>query len=144
MAGESAVDERRYVTLRPDPDSSQEDKMAADELKSALQDANEVDLTVTGRTSGNETSRPIWFVIEGDKLLLLPVSGSKSSWYRNIRKTPTIGLRADGAEYRTDAKPTEDAGVVDHVAEAFSAKYGADRVKEYYPNVDAAVEVSLT
>jgi hypothetical protein len=33
---------------------------------------------------------------------------------------------------------------VQHVAEAFGAKYGADRVKEYYPNLDAAVEVPLS
>jgi len=144
LAAESAVDERRYDTLGADPDSSQEETMGSDELKSALQDANEVDLTVTGRKSGNETSRPIWFVIEGDKLLLLPVGGTDSNWYRNVAKTPTIGLTADGAELRTDAEPTEDPATVEHVAEAFSAKYGADRVKEYYPNLNAAVEVPLT
>ena len=118
--------------------------MAGEELKSALQDANEVDLTVTGRKTGNESSRPIWFVVEGDKLLLLPVGGTDSNWYRNLQKTPTIGLRADGAELRTDAEPTEDPGVVDHVAHVFGEKYGADRVKEYYPNLNAAVEVPLT
>ena len=117
--------------------------MGAQELKNALQDANEVDLTTTGRKSGNESSRPIWFVEEGEKLLLLPVSGSESNWYRNLPKTPTIGLTADGAELRAEAKPTEDSTAVDHVVEAFSAKYGADRVKEYYPGVDAAVEVPL-
>ncbi len=118
--------------------------MTGEELKSALQDANEVDLTVTGRKTGNESSRPIWFVLEGDKLLLLPVSGTDSNWYRNVQKTPAIGLRADGAELRTDAEPTEDPGVVDHVAQVFGEKYGADRVKEYYPNLNAAVEVPLT
>ena len=43
--------------------------MAADELKSALQDANEVELTVTGRRSGNESTRPIWFVLEDEKVM---------------------------------------------------------------------------
>jgi hypothetical protein len=118
--------------------------MGSDELKSALQDAREVELTVTGRKSGNESSRPIWFVIEGDKLLLLPVGGSASGWYRNIQKTPAIGLRADGAELSTDAEPTEDPGAVQHVAEVFGEKYGADKVREYYPNLNAAVEVPLT
>ena len=47
--------------------------MAADELKSALQDANEVELTVTGRKTGNQSSRPIWFVLEG-------TSSSCSRW----------------------------------------------------------------
>jgi len=143
MAAESAVDERRYVRLRTDPDSSEEEIMGSDELKSALQNANEVDLTVTGRSSGKESSRPVWFVLEGEKLLLLPVGGSDSNWYKNLRKTPVIGLAADGAELQTDAKPIEDAGAVDHVVEAFSAKYGADRVREYYPKRDAAVEVPL-
>jgi hypothetical protein len=118
--------------------------MAADELKSALQDANEVDLTVTGRKSGNETSRPIWFVLEGDKILLLPVGGTNSSWYRNVEKTPTIGLSADDAELTTEAKPTEDPATVGHIAEVFGEKYGADKVKEYYPHMNAAVEVPLT
>jgi hypothetical protein len=118
--------------------------MGSDELKSALQDANEVDLTVTGRKSGNETSRPIWFVHEGDKLLLLPVSGTDSNWYRNVAKTPKIGLRADDAELSTEAEPTEDPATVGHIAEVFGEKYGADKVKEYYPNLNAAVEVPLT
>lgn len=118
--------------------------MATDELKSALQDSNEVELTVTGRKSGQESSRPVWFVLEGDKVLLVPVTGTDSSWYRNIEKTPTVGLRADGAEYSTDAKPTDDPAVVEHAAEVFGEKYGADKVKEYYPNLNAVVEVSLT
>jgi hypothetical protein len=118
--------------------------MAGEDLKTALQDANEVELTVTGRKSGQESSRPIWFVLEEDKLLLLPVGGSEANWYRNIQKTPTIGLRADDAELSTEAEPTEDPSTVGHVAEVFGEKYGADKVKEYYPNLNAAVEVGLT
>ena len=118
--------------------------MAADELKNALQDSNEVELTVTGRKSGNESSRPIWFVLEDDKVLLLPVGGTEASWYRNIQKTPSVGLRADGAELSTEAQATEDPATVGHVAEVFGEKYGADKVKEYYPNLNAAVEVPLT
>jgi hypothetical protein len=118
--------------------------MGAEDLRSALQDANEVELTVTGRKSGNETTRPIWFVFEDDKVLLLPVGGSDANWYRNIQKTPAIRLTADGAEVQVDAEPTEDPATVGHVAELFGEKYGADKVKEYYPNLNAAVEVPLT
>jgi F420H(2)-dependent quinone reductase len=117
--------------------------MGSDELKSALQNASEVELTVTGRKSGRESSRPIWFVEEGDKVLLLPLGGSDNNWYKNLRKTPAIGLAADSAEFHGEAKATEDPSAVDHVVEAFGAKYGADRVKEYYPKADAAVEVPL-
>jgi hypothetical protein len=118
--------------------------MAADELKTALQDANEVDLTVTGRKTGNESTRPVWFVLEPDKVLLVPVTGTDSNWYRNIEKTPTVGLQADGAEYSGGAKPTEDPAVVEHASAVFGEKYGADKVSDYYPNLNAAVEVPLT
>ena len=43
--------------------------MGSDEMKSALRNANEVELIVTGRKSGNQTSRPIWFVEEDDKIV---------------------------------------------------------------------------
>jgi hypothetical protein len=118
--------------------------MGSAELKSALQNANEVKLTVTGRKSGQESTRPIWFVQEDDKVLLLPVGGSGASWFKNVQKTPTIGLAAGGAEFHGESKPTEDPATVDHVVEAFGSKYGADRVKEYYPGADAAVEVPLS
>ena len=87
--------------------------MGSDEMKSALRNANEVELLVTGRKSGNQTSRPIWFVEEDDKILLLPVTGSDSNWYRNIRANPEIRLAADGADYAAQAELVEDPGAVD-------------------------------
>jgi deazaflavin-dependent oxidoreductase (nitroreductase family) len=118
--------------------------MNASELRNALQDKNEVNLTVTGRKSGQESTRPIWFVDDDDRILLLPVSGSKSNWYRNVVKTPEVRLAADGAELRGKAKPIEDAAGVAEVLEKYKAKYSADQVDEYYPNQDAAVEVPLS
>jgi deazaflavin-dependent oxidoreductase (nitroreductase family) len=118
--------------------------MSAGDLKQALQDTNQVELTVTGRKSGRESSRPIWFVEEGDRVFLLPLTGSGSNWYRNIVKTPEIRLAADGAELRATARPIDDEAGVEEVVEKFGAKYGADRVADYYPEVDAAVEVPLS
>ena len=81
--------------------------MGSDQLKSALQNANEVELTVTGRKSGRESSRPLWFVEEGDRLLLLPVTGSDSNWYRNLVKTPGVRLSAEGAAPLLEWRPPE-------------------------------------
>jgi hypothetical protein len=58
-------------------------------------------------------------------------------------KTPEIGLAAGDAELRVTAKPVEDAAAVSDTVEKFGAKYGADRVKEYYPKQDGFVEVPL-
>jgi hypothetical protein len=117
--------------------------VALEDLRNALQNTSEIQLTVTGRVSGRESSRPVWFVEEGDRLLLLPVSGSDSNWYKNIAKTPAVAVAADGAEYRTEAKTIDDPAGVEEVADMFRARYGADRVSAYYPKLDAAVEVPL-
>ena len=118
--------------------------MTAGELRDALNDTNEVDLTVTGRKSGQESTRPIWFVEEGDRLLLLPVTGSDSNWYRNLVKTPAVRLSAEGAEMSGAAKPIKNAPAVEDVVEKFRSKYGADQIAQYYPKQNAAVEVPLS
>jgi hypothetical protein len=82
-------------------------------------------------------------VEEGEKLYLLPVSGSDSNWYRNLLKTPAIGLVADGTEFSTQATPIDDDVKVREVVEKFRGKYGAEQVKAYYSKLDAAVEVPL-
>jgi deazaflavin-dependent oxidoreductase (nitroreductase family) len=117
--------------------------MTASSLKDALRDASEVELTVTGRKSGQESTRPIWFVEDGDRLLLLPIHGTDQSWYRNIVKTPEIRLAGDGADLRVTATTVEDTDAVANTVEKFGEKYGTDRVNEYYPKQDAFVEVPL-
>jgi deazaflavin-dependent oxidoreductase (nitroreductase family) len=117
--------------------------MAFADFDTALNNTSEIELTTTGRVSGRETSRPVWFVRQGDKLYLLPVAGSGSQWYKNLLKTPAIRLSADGATYSTTAHPVTDPGKVEQVVDAFRAKYGERDVAEYYPNPDVAVEVTL-
>ena len=70
--------------------------MARSESKNVLTSTDEIELTVTGRSSGRKTTRPVWFVQEGKSLYLLPVSGSDTEWYKNMLKNPTIMLAADG------------------------------------------------
>ena len=112
-------------------------------FRKALQDTREVEITVTGRTSGREISNPVWFVQEGDKLYLLPVRGSDGDWYRNVVKTPALRLAAEGTEYSTRAAPITDTQRVGDVVERFRAKYGAKDIRAYYSKLDVAVEVAL-
>jgi deazaflavin-dependent oxidoreductase (nitroreductase family) len=117
--------------------------MALEEFKKALKIAGEIELTVTGRISGRKITNPVWFVQEGDKLYLLPVTGSDSDWYKNVLKNPTITLSANGVTWTAEATPINDPTRVQHVVEKFRAKYGADNVKKYYSKFDVAVEVPL-
>src|SRR6266536_2404161 len=85
--------------------NTKEGRMADEEFKKALEASREIELTVTGRTSGREISNPVWFVRDGEKLYLVPVRGSDSDWYKNVLKTPTIRLATEGAELDVTARP---------------------------------------
>jgi hypothetical protein len=45
---------------------------------------------VVGRKSERTISIPVWFVLEGQKLYLLPVHGSATQWYQNVLQNPQI------------------------------------------------------
>jgi deazaflavin-dependent oxidoreductase (nitroreductase family) len=98
---------------------------------------------VIGRKSGRTISVPVWFVLEGEKLYLLPVQGSDTQWYRNVLQNPSIRIdaRGVGAEFR--ATPVTDAKSVKSVIEKFREKYSAKDVKKYYSKFDVAVVVEL-
>jgi deazaflavin-dependent oxidoreductase (nitroreductase family) len=117
--------------------------MAVADFETALDTTTQLDLTATGRVSGRKTSRPVWFVRQGDMLYLLPVSGSDSQWYKNLVKTPSVRLAAAQASVSATARPVTDKRTVTEVVGRFSAKYGAGQVAEYYPDQDVAVEVIL-
>jgi hypothetical protein len=44
------------------------------EFKQARAPTFEIEMSVTGRTSGREIAIPVWFVEQGAKVYLLPVS----------------------------------------------------------------------
>jgi len=116
--------------------------MAQTDFRTALQGAQIIEITVTGRTSGRSLSYPVWFALEGDKLYLIPVRGSDTDWYKNVRKTPTIRLEARGKTFTTSARLLTDQAQIGKVLEKFRDKYGRN-VKSYYPKLDVAVEVPL-
>jgi deazaflavin-dependent oxidoreductase (nitroreductase family) len=117
--------------------------MAHTDFRTGLQNASEIEITVTGRSSGRTHSYPIWFALEGDKLYLIPVKGSDTEWYKNLRKTPTIRLATRGGKTLTaSARLITDEAQLDTILEKFRDKYGRN-VKSYYPKYDVAVEVPL-
>jgi hypothetical protein len=60
--------------------------MAQTDFRTALQGANEIEITVTDRTSCRSLSYPVWFAMDGDKLYLIPVKGSDTDWYKNCAR----------------------------------------------------------
>ena len=112
-------------------------------LKDRLPRYRQIKLSVTGRKSGKMISMPVWFVLEGEKLYLLPVRGSDTQWYRNVLKNPSIRIDARGVEAELRATPITDAKALKSVIEKFRQKYGAKDVKKYYSKFDVAILVKL-
>jgi deazaflavin-dependent oxidoreductase (nitroreductase family) len=112
-------------------------------LKDRLARYRQIKISVIGRKSGQTISIPVWFVLEDQKLYLLPVQGSDSQWYKNVVRNPQIHIDARSAEAGFQAVPVTDAKAVKSVVEKFRGKYGAKDVKKYYSKFDAAVVVEV-
>jgi deazaflavin-dependent oxidoreductase (nitroreductase family) len=114
-----------------------------DTLKDRLTRYRQIKISVIGRKSGQTISIPVWFVLEGEKLYLLPVQGSDTQWYKNVLQNPSVRIDARGAEGGFQAAPITDDKAVKFVVEKFRGKYGAKDVKKYYSKFNVAASVEL-
>ncbi len=123
----------------PEPNRNMESSQA----QKALDASQELRITVTGRRSGRELSTPVWFVREAKTVFLLPVTGSRSQWYKNLKKSRRMKISSGKLSLELAAKPVTDVKRVGSVADKFRKKYGAGDVKKYYSRLDAAIELTL-
>jgi deazaflavin-dependent oxidoreductase (nitroreductase family) len=126
--------------------SARGENMAAQNngLRERLSQSSEITISVTGRKSGRTISNPVWFVLEEDKLYLLPVGGSDTQWYQNVLKNPSMRVKTGSEEAEFKAAPLTDTKQVSSVVEKFRAKYGAGDVKKYYSKFDVAVALHIS
>jgi deazaflavin-dependent oxidoreductase (nitroreductase family) len=117
--------------------------MASNAFDEALDQTREIEITTIGRVTGGPVTFPVWFARSGDSLLLLPLRGSDTGWYRNLLDDPTIQILAGPGEHAATATLISDPAIVEEVVEAFRERYGADDVKAFYPKTDVAVRVPL-
>src|SRR5215831_12535212 len=80
-----------------------------DDLKARLSRYRQITIGVIGRKSGRTISIPVWFVLEGEKLYLLPVQGSDTQWYKNVSENPRLRISARGEEGDFEAAPVTEA-----------------------------------
>jgi len=107
-------------------------------LQEQLSRCREIDLSVIGRKSGRTITTPVWFVLEGETLYLLPAQGSDTQWYKNVLKNPLVSIGARGSESELKTTPITDPKQVAAIVQKFRDKHGND-VKTYYSKFDAAV-----
>jgi deazaflavin-dependent oxidoreductase (nitroreductase family) len=118
--------------------------MAEDKFDRGLKNRRQISITVVGRRSGRTVTLPVWFVSTDDGLLLLPVYGSQTQWYRNLLKNPTITIQAGSQRRTLRARTLRDARAVGKVIREFREKYTPEMIARLYPGpLDAAVKVRL-
>jgi len=117
--------------------------LIAEDFLKALANKRELEITVEGRRTRKTYSTPVWFVDQKNKIYLLPVKGSDTNWYRNIRINPNMTLTVGKKSLQVEAKPINEINRVKDVINMFSAKYGAGEIRKWYTKLDVAVEILL-
>lgn len=67
-------------------------------------------LTTTGRVSGNETTTPLIYGLDGGKPVIVASKGGAPEhpgWYRNLAKHPEVGVQIKGDRFRARARDAE-------------------------------------
>src|SRR5262245_27239033 len=73
----------------------------------ALRDASTLELTTTGRKSGQPRTVKIWFVYD-DRLYVQSGQEGKTDWYRNVLAAPAVMVRIGDREWRGTARAVDD------------------------------------
>jgi len=92
---------------------------ALDRIKSA----STVELATTGRKTGKEHRKPVWFVVEDGRIVVQAGKDGKTDWYQNLKKTPTAVVRQGSYAFRVQAAMVTDPQRVQAVHKLFTAKY---------------------
>jgi deazaflavin-dependent oxidoreductase (nitroreductase family) len=114
-----------------------------DNILTVLKRDREIELTVKGRKSGKPIPRPVWFVVRRTELLLLPVTGKESQWYKNIRQDPRVKISSGRQTLNGRLHAITEKKQVEEVIELFKVKYGPSDIKKYYPNPNVAAAMLL-
>jgi len=109
------------------------------EFLEALKSTSEVELAV--KRSGKWTTRPVWFVVDGTTVYLLPMYGADTKWYKYATANPEVELSVMGNKVRAQARPVLDAQEFADVIDRFQSKYG--ELMRYYRKLDAAIAVPI-
>ena len=88
------------------------------------QEKSTLEITTTGRKSGEPRSTTIWFVVDDKgRLYVQAGSGGKADWYLNLLKTPAVTVQIAELTMTGVAKPIDDLTEVERVHELFRRKY---------------------
>ena len=97
----------------------------------ALRDASTLELTTTGRKSGQPRTVTIWFVVD-DRLYVQSGKEGKTDWYQNVLAKPAVKVKIGDREWTGQARTITDAAETARVHELFTQKYFTARVMSWF------------
>jgi hypothetical protein len=113
--------------------------MSATAFLEELKSRSEIELFV--QRSRRWTTRPVWFVVDGATVYLLPVHGTDTKWYKHVTANPEIELSVKGKKVRAQTRILLDAQQLADVINRFRSKYG--ELERYYKKLDVALAVDI-
>lgn len=105
--------------------------LAGPTIDAAQRDISTLELTTTGRKSGQPRTVTIWFVV-GDHLYVQSGRDGKTDWYQNIRKTPAVTVKIGEQQWKGQARPVADAAESERVHQLFKEKYLTSRIMSWF------------
>lgn len=88
-----------------------------------IKDAKTIELSTAGRKTGKTHTRPVWFVVDGGKIIVQAGKDGKTDWYRNLLAHPEATLRQGEYTIRAAAAPVNDPAEVERIHALFTQKY---------------------
>ncbi|MBI1818334.1 MAG: nitroreductase family deazaflavin-dependent oxidoreductase [Deltaproteobacteria bacterium] len=89
----------------------------------AVANAKTLKLTTTGRKSGQQRVAEIWFVVEGDHLLVQAGKNARKGWLVNVKHHPEVALDIAGTKLRGRAIVITDPAAAQRVIDLMRQKY---------------------
>jgi deazaflavin-dependent oxidoreductase (nitroreductase family) len=97
-----------------------------------IKDDSTIELVTTGRKTGKEHVRPIWFVIDHGEVLVQAGKDGKTDWYLNLLKNPDAVVHIGDVRLRVRAKPATDTKRVEEIHRLFLRKYMTARLLSWF------------
>jgi deazaflavin-dependent oxidoreductase (nitroreductase family) len=88
-----------------------------------IADASTVELSTVGRKTRRIHTRPVWFVVDGDKVVVQSGKDGRTDWYRNLEKNPQATLRTADWVFTVSGSVVNDPARVDEIHRLFMQKY---------------------
>ena len=108
--------------------------------RESLMRASYINLTTTGRKSGERRTVELSFALKGNEVLCLAGDGGKVQWYQNLFADPKVSVRVGNLSLRGRAvkRISHPKKLARAILVLFREKYGSAYVRDWYQGTDRA------